>query len=51
MDIADVMPVSAMSISVFATEESDTLIATVPTENGNVVEVYKSDVTEGDKNE
>lgn len=45
MGLAAVMAVSAMSMSAFAKE--DALIATVPTENGEIVEVYKSDVENG----
>lgn len=46
MGLTAIMAVSAMSVSAFA-EESDALLATVPTENGNVVEVYQSDVANG----
>lgn len=44
--IAAVMAILSMSISVFA-EENDYLIATIPTLDGENIEVYKSDLNGG----
>ena len=46
MGMATLMAVSAMSFSAFA--EEDTLIATVPDKNGNLISVYESDLINGE---
>lgn len=46
MGMATLMAVSAMSLSAFA--EEDTLIATVPDKNGNLISVYESDLINGE---
>lgn len=46
MSIAAVMAVSAMSISAFAVDESDEVIATIPN-NNDIIEVHESDLANG----